>query len=146
MSLFSPRIPHLFPPRTLATLLTSTYAEVANVDDDEAHDRLTQALGSQSLVDGLHAGISKALEEKRGPRTTPDKLLDSVSTGIAKRRGNLRPASSTPELAAVLVRIDLELGLAPEPMRDTLSSGPGAAALARGYAALGTHLVKELLR
>src|SRR5512141_1172645 len=146
MTLFSPRIPHLFPPRTLATLLTTTYAEAANVDDDEAHSRLTQALGSAQLVDGLHGGISRALEAKRGPRTSPDKLLDSVSAGIAKRRGNVRPVTGTPDLAAVLVRIHLELGLAPEPMRATLSSGPGAAALERGYTAIGTHLVKELLR
>lgn len=146
MSPFSPRIPHLFPPRTLATLLTTTYAAAANVDDDEAHARLTQALGSTQLVDGLHGGISRALEAKRGPRTSPDKLLDSVSAGIAKRRGNVRPAASTPELAAVLVRIHLEIGLAPEPMRATLASGPGAMALERGFTALGAHLVKELLR
>lgn len=146
MNLFSPRIPHLFPPRTLATLLTTTYAEAANVDDEEAHARLTQALGSRALVDGLHAGLSRALEVKCGPRTAPDKLLDSVSAGIAKRRGNVKPAASTADLAAVLVRIHLEIGLAPEPMRATLSSGPGAAALERGFATLGTHLVKELLR
>jgi hypothetical protein len=146
MASFSPRVPHLFPRRTLATLLTSTYAEAASVDDEEAHARLTQALGAGALVDALHDGISRALEAKRGPRTTPDKLLDSVSAGIARRKGNLRPAPSTADLAAVLVRINLEIGLAPEPMRATLSAGPGAAALERGFAALGSHLVKELLR
>ncbi len=146
MTLFSPRVPHLFPPRTLATLLTSTYAEAANVDDDEAYARLTQALAARSLVDEIQEGISRALQAKQGPRTAPDKLLDSVSAGLAQRRGNLRPAPATADLAAVLVRIHLEIGLAPEPMRATLASGPGAAALERGWTALGTHLVKELLR
>jgi len=146
MTLSSPRIPHLFPPRALATLLTTTYASAANVDDEEAHERLTRALGSRPLVDQIHEGISRALEAKRGPRTTADKLLDQVSAGIQKRGGNVRAAPESPELAAVIVRVHLEIGLAPEPMRATLANGPGAAALERGFTALGAHLVKELTR
>lgn len=146
MSLFSPRVPHLFPPRTLASLLTTTYAAAANVDDDEAHDRLTRALASGALVAQLQAALSRALQARCGPRTAPDELLDAVSKAIARRGGNLRPAAATAGLAAVLVRIHVEIGLAPDAMRETLASGRGAAALAEGLDGLGQHLVKELLR
>jgi hypothetical protein len=46
----------------------------------------------------------------------------------------------------VLVRINIELGLAPEPMRETLRSAKGEALLDEGLRALGAHLVNELLK
>jgi hypothetical protein len=142
----SPRIGHLFPARTLARLLGTTYASAMNVDEEEAHERLVQALGSPTLVAALQRGIARGIEERRGPRTPEDRLLDALSTGIEKRGGNVRPAPPTPGLAAVMVRVNLELGLAPEPMRATLEAGRGAAVLEEGLAALGAHLVKQLLR
>jgi hypothetical protein len=144
--LISHRLPHLLPARTLARLLTSTYAAAANVDEDEAHDRLTQALRSATLVEQLQGGLSRALEERRGPRTSVDKLLDAISAGLTGRGGRVRALPSSPGVAAVVVRIDLELGLSPEPMRAMLATDRGAAALDAGLAALGAHVVKELLR
>lgn len=146
MTHFSSRVPHLFPKKALARLLAPTYAAGMNVDEEEAHERLSQAVEAPGLVDDLLRGISAALEQKRGPRTPADRLLDKVSAGIAKRGGNVRAAPSTPGIAAVLVRINLEIGLAPEPMRATLATPRGAAALEEGLAALGAHLVKELTR
>ena len=146
MTSFSPRIPHLFPPRTLARLLAPTYAAAADVDEDEAHERLTQALASPALVADLQRGISAALEAAQGPRTPSDKLLDRLSAGLGKRGGRVRAAATSPGLAAVLVRIHLELGLAPEPMRATLATPRGAAVLEEGLRTLGGHLVKELSR
>jgi hypothetical protein len=46
----------------------------------------------------------------------------------------------------VLVRINLEIGLAPEQMRATLDTDKGRAVLAAGLRELGGHLVKELLK
>ena len=146
MTLFSPRIPHLFPPKTLARVLTPTYAAGMSVDDDEAHERLLQALAVPAVVEGLQRGISAALAKEQGPRTPADKLLDRLSKGIERRGGHVRPAESSPGLAAVLVWLNLELGLAPEPMRATLATPRGAEALGAGLSALGAHLVKELLR
>lgn len=146
MTYFSPRVPHLFPKKALARLVAPTYAAAMNVDDEEAHERLARAVEAPGVVDDLLRGISAALEEKQGPRTPADKLLDKISAGIAKRGGNVRAAPSTPGIAAVLVRINLEIGLAPEPMRATLATPRGAAALEEGLAALGAHLVKELTR
>jgi hypothetical protein len=146
MERFSPRVAHLFPARTLARLLTPTYASAMSVDDEEAHERLTQALRSAALVSDLQRGLARAVEERRGPRTREDKLLDSVSAGLEKRGGNVRAAPSTPGVAAVMVRVNLEIGLAPEPMRATLAEGRGAAVLEEGLLALGSQLVKDLLR
>ena len=145
MTTFSPRVPHLFPPRTLARLLTPTYAQAADVDVDEAHERLTLAFASAALVADLQRGISAALEEAQGPRTSSDKLLDRLSARLGQG-GRVRAAASSAGLAAVLVRIHLELGLAPEQMRATLATPRGAAALDDGLRALGAHVVKELLR
>lgn len=146
MTLFSPRVPHLFPKKTLARLLSPTYAAGMNVDEEEAHERLVQALDVPAVVEDLQRGISAALERKQGPRTSADKILDKLSAGVAKRGGNVRAATSTPGIAAVLVRVNLEIGLAPEPMRATLATPRGAAALEEGLEALGAHLVKELTR
>ncbi len=44
MTLFSPRVPHLFPKKVLARLLAPTYAAGMSVDEEEAHERLLQAL------------------------------------------------------------------------------------------------------
>jgi hypothetical protein len=117
-----------------------------NVDEEEAHERLVQALEVPAVVEDLQRGISAALERKQGPRTSADKILDKLSAGVAKRGGNVRAATSTPGIAAVLVRVNLEIGLAPEPMRATLATPRGAAALEEGLEALGAHLVKELTR
>jgi len=146
VTLFSPRIPHLFPKKTLARLLSPTYAAGMNVDEEEAHERLMQALDVPAVVEDLQRGISAALERKQGPRTPADKILDKLSAGVAKRGGNVRAATSTPGIAAVLVRVNLEIGLAPEPMRATLTTPRGAAVLEEGLEALGAHLVKELTR
>jgi hypothetical protein len=146
MKQFSPRVAHLFPARTLARLLTPSYAIAMRVDEDEAHERLAQALRSAALVSDLQRGIARAIEERRGPRTTEDKLLDAISAGLEKHGGNVRAAPSSPAVAGVMVRVNLEIGLAPEPMRATLAEGRGAAVLEEGLLAVGRQLVKDLLR
>jgi hypothetical protein len=146
VTLFSPRVPHLFPKKTLARIVAPTYAAGMNVDEEEAHERLLQALETPGVLEDLQRGIATTLERKQGPRAPADKLLDKLSTGIAKHGGNVRAAEATPAISAVLVRLNLEIGLAPEPMRATLATPRGVAALEQGLAALGAHLVKELLK
>lgn len=146
MPLFSRRLLHVLTLPDLAVLLTPTYAEAMSVDDEEAHDRLVRALSRTRVADDLYLGISDALAEVQGERTTDDALLDKLSKGLQKRRARVKGAPATPGLSAVLVRINLEIGLAPEQMRATLESDRGRAVLARGLHDLGTHLVKELLK
>lgn len=72
--------------------------------------------------------------------------MDRLSKGVQKRRARVKAAPATPALSAVLVRINLEIGLAPEPMRAQLATEKGRALLEDGLRALGAHLVKELLK
>ena len=144
--MFSRRLPHVVTRKDLALLIAPTYAASANVDFDEAHERMERAVGSQRVVDQLYAGLSAALEERKGPRTTEDALIDALSEGVQKRRARVKPAAIDPAVSAVMVLLNLELGYAPEMMRTTLESGKGKALLQEGLRALGAHLLKELIK
>jgi hypothetical protein len=144
--LLSRRLPHVVTRADLVTMLVPTYAAARGVDDEEAADRLAEALAVPALVADLHAALSSGLRQAQGPRTSEDALMDRLSAGVPARRGKVRAAPDTPGLAAVLVRIDLEIGIAPEQMRTTLATPRGRAALDEGLAELGRHLVKELLK
>jgi hypothetical protein len=144
--LFSPRLPAVVTRADLAWLVTPTYAEALSVEDDEAHERLERALQHPELVDDLLWGISEALPDKQGARTTPDQLVDKLSKALHARRGKVTAAAAGPAVSAVLVRINVELGLAAEPMRMTLQTDKGQKLLDDGLRKLGVHLVNELLK
>ena len=146
MPLFSRRLPHVLTRGDLVLLLAPTYARALSVDEEEALERLRRALERPEVADDLYAGISAALAEAKGPRTSEDALIDKLSAGVQARRSRARPAPVTPALSAVLVRLNLEIGLAPEPMRATLAAGKGRVLLEEGLRQLGAHLVKELLK
>ncbi len=116
------------------------------MDAEEAEDRLLRAFANQRVLDEVYGGLSAALAEMKGPRTTEDELVDKLSTGVQARRGRVRAAELTPAVSAVLVLVNVELGQAPEMMRNTLQGGKGKALLQEGLKALGAHLVKELIR
>jgi hypothetical protein len=144
--LFSKRLPHVFPRKDLVTLIAPTYAAAMSVEEEEARDRLTQALAVPEVLDDLYWGISEALHDQQGPRTSEDALMDRLSKAMQERGGKVKAAEAGPALSAVLVRVNLELGLAPEALRATLASDKGSAALDAGLRQLGAHLVKSLLR
>ncbi len=146
MPLFSRRLPHVLTRGDLARLLAPTYAAALSVDEEEALERLGRALERPEVAEDLYLGISVALAEAKGPRTTEDALVDKLSAGVQARRWRMRPAPATPALSAVMVRLNLEIGLAPEPMRATLAAGKGQALLEEGLRQLGAHLVKELVK
>jgi hypothetical protein len=143
---FARRLPHVITRADLALLLAPTYAEALSVDEEEARERVARALEQLPLLGEVYRSLEAALEEERGPRTAADALLDKISAKVAVRRARARAAPATPAISAALVRMNLEIGLAPEPMRATLASEKGAALLESGLRALGAHLVKELLR
>jgi hypothetical protein len=146
VALFSRRLPHVLTRGDLVMILAPTYAKARGVDEEEAAERLARALAVPAALDDLYRGISAALADAKGPRTADDALVDRLSAGVAARRARARAAPGTPAVAAVLVRLDLEIGLAPEPMRATLATAKGAALVEAGLRELGAHLVKELLR
>jgi hypothetical protein len=145
-SVFSRRLPHVVTRKDLALLIAPTYAGSAAVDFAEAHERMERVVGSQRIVDQLYAGLSAALEQRKGPRTTEDALVDALSAGVQKRRSRVKGATLTPGISAVMVLLNLELGYAPEMMRGALENPKGKALLDDGLRALGAHLLKELIK
>ena len=146
MTLHSRRLPHVVTRADLALLVAPTYAAALSVDDDEAHERLARALERPGVADLLYGALSVGLAEAQGPKTTEDALLDKLSKGVQARRGRAKAAPDHPGVSAVLVRINLEIGLAPESMRAALETDKGRAVLDAGLAVLGRHLVKDLLK
>ena len=142
----SERLVHVLTRADLATLLTPTYAAAANVDDEEAHDRLTRALSDPELLEGLYSSISEALRKKLSARMEVDALMDKLAKRVALRKGHIKEAPASPQTSAAVVRINLVLGLAPESMRAVLETAKGKEALQGGLRALGAHLVAELLK
>lgn len=146
MTLFSRRLPHVVTRADLVRIVTPTYAQAIGVEDDEAEERLGRALAQPEIFDLLYDVLSDGLRAVQGPRTTEDALVDRLSANLAARRSRVRPAPVTPGLSALLVEINLAIGMAPEGMRETLASDRGRAVRAAGVRELGAHLVKELLK
>jgi len=144
--MFSRRLTHVVTRKDLALLIAPTYAASAEVDFEEAHERMERAAGSQLVVDRLYEGLSAALYERKGPRTSEDELIDELSAGVQKRRSRVKAAALTPGISAVMVMLNLELGYAPEMMRNALENPKGKALLGDGLRALGAHLLKELIK
>jgi len=132
--------------KDLALLLSPTYAASAEVDFEEAHERMERAVASARVLEQLYDGLSAALEGRKGPRTSEDELIDALSAGVQKRRSRVKPAPPGPGISAVMVLLNLELGYAPEMMRGALENPKGRALLDEGLRALGTHLLKELIK
>jgi hypothetical protein len=140
------RIRHIVTRSHLATMLTPTYAAALDVEDEEAHERLAQAVQDERVQDDLYEGLLEALKEKVSARTSADAILDKLSAAIEGRVHRVRAAEATPAVAAVMVRINLVLGIAPEAMRAMLESDKGRALCFKGKHDLGRHLLKELLK
>ena len=146
MTLFSKRLPHVITRKDLALIVAPTYAASAEVDFDEAHERLERAVGAQPIVDALYEGLSSALFERKGPRTNDDELIDNLSAGVQKRRSRVKAAELTPPISAVMVMLNVELGYAPEMMRNMLASEKGNEMLQTGLRQLGLHLVQQRVK
>jgi len=129
----------------MAVLITPTYAEAAGVDEDEALERLQAAFQRPAIADELYRSVSAALSAAQGARSE-DEVMDKLSRGVQKRLGKMKPLAATPALSAFMVRVNVELGHAPDMLEATLETDKGRSLLAEGLRALGEHLVKNLLR
>ncbi|MBI5509614.1 MAG: hypothetical protein HY903_12750 [Deltaproteobacteria bacterium] len=145
MTLFSRRLPHVLTHADLAVLITPTYAEATGVDEDEALERLQEAVQRADIADELYDCVSTALAAAQGTRTE-DQLMDKLSKGVQKRRGKLKALPPSTALSAFMVRINVALGHAPEALRGTLDTEKGRALLKSGLRELGEFLVDNLLR
>jgi hypothetical protein len=109
-----------------------------------ARCRIPVQVETLMMIDSLD--MTEALPARQGARTSPDQLVDKLSRALHARRGKVTAATAGPAVSAVLVRINVELGLAPEPMRATLQTARGQQLLDDGLRTLGAHLVGELLK
>jgi hypothetical protein len=146
VSYFSRRLPGVLTRADLVRLLAPTYARARAVDEEEAVERLGRALAAPPALDDVYRGISEALADLKGPRTSEDALMDRISAAVPARRARAKPAPDTPGVSAALVRLDLEIGLASEGTRTMLETPRGRQLLDAGLQELGKHLVKDLLR
>ena len=94
----------------------------------------------------LPGPVSDALYARQGARTAEDKLIDKLSAGVQKRRSRVKAAPLTPAISAVMVMLNLDLGYAPEMMRNALAEPKGQKLLQEGLQEIGAHLLKELIR
>jgi hypothetical protein len=146
MTLFSKRLPHVLTRKDLARAIAPTYAKAVQVDAGEAYERMERVVGSQRIVDELYAGLSNALQDRKGPRTNVDELVDNLSAGVQKRVARVKAAEITPAISAAMVLLNLELGYAPEMMRNAIETPQGRKLLEEGLRALGAHLLHELIK
>ena len=139
------RLAHLATRGVVAAKLAPTYSESHQIDDEEAITRLIRALGGSLLDDLLAAAWADLVATNN--KLTDEERLEKVAKAIAKRP--LRPgkvAELNSGWSALLVRVDVEAGLASESARRVLESDAGAKMVAQGLADAGKHLATELLR
>jgi hypothetical protein len=140
------RLPHVITRTDWTYLLAPTYAAAQSVDEEIALERLQRAVQNEQILNELYDGLAAGMASLRGARTTEDEQIDKLSAGIGKRRGKVKAMQQTPGLSAVLVSIDVQIGHAPEMMRDALANPKGAALLKSGLTAFGAFLFKELVK
>jgi hypothetical protein len=146
LSNYPKRLAHVITRTDWTYLLAPTYAAAQSVDEEIALERLQRAVQSEQILNELYGGLAAGMEKLRGERTSEDEQIDKLSKGISTRRGKVKAMQQTPGLSAVLVSIDVQIGHAPEMMRDALANPKGAALLKSGLAALGVFLFKELVK
>ncbi len=140
------RLRHIVQRSHLASMLSSTYAAAQNVDEEEAHERLTRAVEDPELQEALYGALAAGLAVQKGAADGDDAVLDRLSKALGKRASRMKPAPATPGLSAVMVKVNLLVELAPISMRAALETDKGRAIVEDGLRELGRHLVNQLLR
>lgn len=132
----------------LAEMLAPTYAELRNVDVNEAYSRLEPALRSLKLIEGLQRETWRAVAEKK-EKLDDGQLLDAINKrlGRTKRFQAMKPKRGDDgPLAALVVMVDAGAGIASGEAYGLLDTKEGELLLEKSFKILGAHLAKELLR
>jgi hypothetical protein len=125
--------------------LAPTYAKAHQLDEEEATQRLSTALGGRILED-LLAATWEALTGKT-KRLDEEGLLEKVATSLGDRP--LRPgrtAEPNPAWSAFMLLLDLEVGTASDAARRVMEAEQGRKMVAAGLAEVGQFLARELTR
>jgi hypothetical protein len=146
---FPPRLGHLATRRVVAAKLWPTFAEMHDIDEQEALQRLERALAGRLWEDLLEATWSALLEKNknRKKRLDEDALLEKVAGALKERPFRAgRVAKPTPALSAFLVLADLEAGTLSDAARRALETPAGRQRTTEGLAEAGRFLADELTR
>lgn len=132
----------------LVEMLAPSYALARNIDVNEAAHRLDDATRQLKLMDGLQRGTWSALLAAK-----PDKDEEAILTAVEKKRAKTKrwqPIKAKERedggFAALILLIDVGAGVAAGEGWDMLESKEGARFLEKGFAKMGEHLARELLR
>lgn len=142
---YPPRLAHLATRAVVVAKLMPTYARAHNIDEEEAAQRLSTALGGRLLT----ALLESTWTAMRGSakRLTDDGLLEKVATTLGDRPLRPgRPAPSNPAWSAFLILMDLEVGTASDAARRVMETDEGRRRGQEGLAEAGRFLAAELTR
>lgn len=144
------RVPTAFAALTtrvrLAEMLAPTYAQLRNVDVNEAYARLEEAFGQLRLIEGVRRGFWLALTEDE-VGVEESKLVERLGRRMDKRQ---RYAAFKPSrrdegpMAALTILMDEGAGLASGEAFDLLGSEDGQRMLESGFRVIGRHLAKQV--
>jgi hypothetical protein len=139
------RLGHLATRSVVVAKLTPTYARAHHIDEEEAAQRLSQALQGR-LLSSL---LEEAWTAMRGKakRLDDEGLVEKVAATLKDRPQRPgRVAELTPAWSAFLVLADLEAGTASESARRVMESPEGRQRAQLGLAEAGRFLAAELTR
>jgi hypothetical protein len=142
---YPPRLAHLATRPVVVAKFTPTYALAHQIDDEEARERLDQALVGALLEDLLAATWTALAGSTR--RLNEEGLLEKVARSLQDRP--LRPGRSveiTGGLSAFFLRVDLAVGTASDAAARVLESEEGRKRVQLGIAEAGGFLARELTR
>jgi hypothetical protein len=142
---YPPRLAHLATRSVVVAKLTPTYARAHHIDEEEAAQRLSQALQGRLLPSLLE----EAWTAMRGKakRLDDEGLVEKVAATLKDRPQRPgRVAELTPAWSAFLVLADLEVGTASEAARRVMESPEGRQRAQLGLAEVGRFLAAELTR
>lgn len=142
---YPPRLGHLATRPIVVAKLVPTYAKAHQIDEEEAHGRLTRALAGRIWEDLLAA----AWEAMKGKvkRLDEEGLLEKVATTLKDRP--MRPGrtvETNPAWSAFMLLVDLEVGTASDAARRVMETEQGRKMMAAGLAEAGKFLGAELTR
>ena len=142
---YPPRLSHLATRAVLVAKLRLAFAEAHGLSDEEAVQRLEQALSSSLLADLLSATWSEMKALK--PRLSEAELLDRVAQTLGTRP--LRPGrrvAINPAWSAFFVLADIKAGVASDAARRVMESDQGRKMTDAGLTEAGRYVAAELLR
>ena len=142
---YPPRLAHLATRPVVVAKLVPTYSRAHHLDEEEAAQRLSQALSGRLLPSLLEEAWTAMRGKSK--RLDDEGLLEKVATTVRDRPQRPgRVVEVTSAWSAFLVLADLEAGTASEAARRVMESPEGRQRAQAGLAEVGRFLAAELTR